>query len=75
MSYDGVVEAVKANPDLAQQLHDAGTAGARSAILDSAGVANKPGPDSPDPTKDQLREMRDVAGGSTYFNATACGGA
>lgn len=74
MSYDAMLEAMKNDPALAQRLHDAGTVAERAQILKEAGIA-APTMDSPLPSKDQLQSMSDVAGGDTYFNATACAAA
>lgn len=72
MSYDAMLEAMKNDPALAQQLHDAKTVAERSAILEANGIS-KPNLDSPLPSKDEIKSMSEVAGGSTYFNCTACG--
>jgi len=69
-----MLEAMKNDPALAQRLHDAGTVAERAQILKEAGIA-APTMDSPLPSKDELKSMSDVAGGDTYFNATACAAA
>lgn len=74
MSYDAMLEAMKNDPALAQQLHDAPTVAAREAILEQNGIA-KPNMNSTLPSRDQIKSMSEVAGGSTYFNMTACGAA
>jgi hypothetical protein len=74
MSYDAMLDAMKSDPALAQRLHDAGTVSERAEILKEAGI-EAPTLDSPLPGKDQLQAMSDVAGGDTYFNATACAAA
>jgi len=74
MSYDAMLDAMKNDPALAQQLHDATTVAERQSILEAKGIAT-PNLNSPLPSKDDIKSMSEVAGGSTYFNATACGAA
>jgi len=74
MSYDAMLDAMKNDPALAQQLHDAKTVAERQGILEARGIAT-PNLNSPLPSKDDIKSMSEVAGGSTYFNATACGAA
>ena len=74
MSYDAMLEAMKNDPALAQRLHDATTVAERSQIIADAGIA-QPTLDSELPSQDQIRSMSEVAGGSTYFNMTACAAA
>jgi hypothetical protein len=74
MSYDAMLDAMKSNPELAREIHDAPTVSHREAILDKHGI-DKPSFSSPLPSKEQVKSMSEVAGGSTYFNMTACGAA
>lgn len=74
MSYDAMLDAMKNDPALAKELHDAPTVAARQAILEKNGIA-KPNLNSPLPRQEKIKAMSDVAGGSTYFNMTACGAA
>lgn len=74
MSYDAMLDAMKNDPALAQQLHDASSVSERQAILEARGIST-PNMDSPLPSKDDVKSMSEVAGGSTYFNVTACGAA
>jgi hypothetical protein len=71
MSYNDILEAMKNDPALAQQLHDAPSEAARAALLGAKGIA-VPAPGSPLPGKDEIKSMSEVAGGSTYFNLTVC---
>lgn len=68
MSFDPVLEAIKADPSLGLELQAAKTPRERAAILDSRGIA-KPHADS------EFPEMADVSGGGLIADAMGSSGA